>query len=196
MAADPSSALLLQPTCQAAGNIHKSIVGAVLGSLSLLSNDRPAACSGMEMSARTLVWYAQAIYGIFMPAAAFCTMEWRLKARWVKETQGKQLVYGPLCWPQRRPQRSTPTSMSGPWPLAASLRGFTAWLLATVLCWVLLWELVTWAVPQLPHQGCRTCEQAGTCEPIPCGECCRKPVLLPAGCMRAMYMAMVHLCST
>ena len=163
MAADPVSALLLQPTCRAVASMHNTLVGAILGPMFVLSRDRPAACSGMAMSARVLGWYAQAMYGLFVPIAAYGGMEWRLKAHWVKDTLGKQLVYGPLRWPQSQPSRTSTWT---------SLHTFVRWSLATAVCWVLLWEGVTWVVPQLPLMPCQSCEQAGTCMPITCGECC------------------------
>jgi hypothetical protein len=111
----------------------------------------------MLMSARVLGWYAQAVYGAFMPVAAFCTLEWRLKQRWVKETLEGQLVYGPLCWRQSQPKCSK---------LVTAVQDLFSWLLVTAVCWVLLWEVVTWIVPQLPVMPCQTCEDTGTCLPI------------------------------
>lgn len=162
MAADPVSALLLQPTCRAVAGMHNTVLGAILGPLFVLSRERAAACSSIPMSARVLGWYAQAIFGLFIPVAAYGSMEWRLKGRWVKQTLGKQLVYGPLCWPQGHQRRTG--------NLWLTLHNLVKWLLGTVICWVLLWEGVTWVVPQLPMMPCQTCEQAGTCMAITCGE--------------------------
>lgn len=161
MAADPSSALLLQPTCRAVADLHSIMVAAILGPQFLFPHNRPAACSTMLISARVLGWYAQAVYGVFMPVAAFCTLEWRLKQRWMKEALGGQLVYGPLCWRQSQPKCSK---------LVTAVQDLFSWLLVTAVCWVLLWEVVTWIVPQLPLMQCQSCEDTGTCLPVTCGE--------------------------
>jgi hypothetical protein len=135
--------------------------------LSLLRPDgnitSAAACSSMPVAARTLGWYAQAAYGLLMPVAGFCTLEWRLKARWVRNTFGKQLVYGPFGWPRSQLEPKT---------LSTMVQMVISWSMVVAVALGLLWVGVTWVVPPLPLMTCQTCAEKGTCQPIQCGESC------------------------
>jgi hypothetical protein len=105
MAANPVSALLLQHTCNSVSRVHQFILGSIFGPFLLVTAPdsrvcNPAACSNMVMSARTLGWYTQTAYGLLMPIAGFCTLEWRMKAKWAHQKLRRQLVYGPFGWPE------------------------------------------------------------------------------------------------
>lgn len=174
MAADPSSALLLEPTCQAVSDWNHYIAASILGPMLLWltsgsSTTNAAACKGMAMAAKTLGWYTHASYGVLLLAAGFCALEWRLKARWVREKLGKQLVYGPLGWPRSECQLST---------FASHLQHGLNWILVTAAGLGLLWVIFTWLVPLMPPSfggivlcGGRTCVDKGTCRSVACGEC-------------------------
>lgn len=166
MAADASSALLLQPTCQAVSDWHHYIAASILGPMLLwLTSDssitNAAACSSMPMAAKTLGWYAHTSYGVLMPAAGFCALEWRLKARWVRDKLGRQLVYGPMGWPRSERQPAT---------FGSYVQYWLNWILVSAAVLGLLWVALTWLVPLLPLMPCRTCEDNGTCRPVACGE--------------------------
>jgi hypothetical protein len=120
-----------------------------------------AACSSMPMAAKTLGWYAHASYGVLLPAAGFCTLEWRLKAKWVRDKLGRQLVYGPMGWP---------CSDNEPGTFAAHLQHCVNWILVTAAGLGLLWVGLTWLVPLMPLESCRTCVDKGTCQAVACGE--------------------------
>jgi hypothetical protein len=170
MAADPASALLLQPACTGVSDLHTFIAASFLGpvlymltsgsSNSSISIANPAACASMPMAARVLGWYAQASYGLLMPVAGFCTLEWRMKARWVKQKLGRQLVYGPWGWPSSQHDRG----------LLCWVQNFTTWVLSIAAGMGLLWVALTWVVPQLPLMECQTCADSGTCLELQCGE--------------------------
>lgn len=105
MVAEPTSALLLQHTCNSVSRVHQFILGSVFGPVLLVAApgsriSNPAACSNMVIAARTLGWYAHTAYGLLMPIAGFCTLEWRMKAKWVHRKLRRQLVFGPLGWPR------------------------------------------------------------------------------------------------
>lgn len=166
MAADPSSALLLQPACQAVSDWHHYIASSIFGPMLLwLTSDssitNAAACSSMAMAAKTLGWYAQASYGVLMPMAGFCTLEWRLKARYVREKLGKQLVYGPFGWPRSEHEPST---------FASYMQYCLSWTLVSAAALGLLWVGLTWLVPLLPLMPCQTCADKRTCQSVTCGK--------------------------
>jgi hypothetical protein len=115
----------------------------------------------MALAARTLSWYAHFVYGVLLPVAGFCTLEWRLKSRWVKKNLGMDLVYGPLGWPRSQHERKT---------FAVRLQSYLSWLLVLMAAMVLTWVAAAWIVPRLPLMQCRTCEDAGTCRKLECGE--------------------------
>lgn len=167
MAADPASALLLQPACTGVSDLHTFIAASFLGPVlylltsgSSVSIANPAACASMPMAARVLGWYAQASYGLFMPVAGFCTLEWRMKARWIKQKLGRQLVYGPWGWPCSQHD-------SG---LLYRVQNLTSWVLSIAAGMGLLWVALTWLVPQLPLMECQTCADSGTCLELQCEE--------------------------
>ena len=124
----------------------------------------PAACSSMTSAARVLVWYSQLLYALMMPLAGFCTLEWRLKSKWVEHKLSKQLVYGPWGWPR---------STTGLQNFASCLQSFITWLLYSTGIVAVVWCFSVWVVPRLPLMECETCVDKGTCRPVaPCGECC------------------------
>lgn len=198
MAADPASALLLQPACNGMTDLHRYIAASFLGPvLDLLTSNgsislaNPTACASMPMAARTLGWYAQASYGLLMPVAGFCTLEWRMKAKWVKQKLGKQLVYGPWGWPCSQHDTG----------LLCMVQNFTTWVLSVAAGMALLWVALTWVVPQLPLMVCQTCADSGTCLPLQCGEwaVCSRELLLESFpvpstlCHKHISLSVLHL---
>lgn len=162
MAADPASTLLLQPACTGVTELHTYIAASFLGPvLYMLTSDSSsslpnrAACAGMPMAARMLGFYAQASYGLLMPVAGFCTLEWRMKAKWVKQKLGRQLVYGPWGWPCSQHDVG----------LLYRVQNVTTWVFSVAAGMGL-----TWVLPQLPMMECQTCADSGTCLPLQCGE--------------------------
>lgn len=144
--------------------------------------DPAAACGSSLASAATLMAYAQAAYGMLFPFAGFCTLEWRLKAKWVREVLGQQLVYGPFGWPQ---------SEGGPRTFASALQNLLTWMLSVAIGLFFLWwgcTMVTAWVGRLP---CQTCEDRGNCRAFaPCGK--RVCVRCGGGGRRAAFRTSVE----
>ena len=166
LAADYSSALLLQPACRGISTLHHVMISAMWGP-ALLPKGGPsssaqdlAACSSMTSSAHMLMLYTQLLYGLLLPAAGFCSLEWRLKASYVYNQLGKQLVYGPWGWPRSVPRPAT---------FASRLQTSVSWLLFIIGSVAAVWCASMWLLHRLPMVQCETCADKGTClEVVPC----------------------------
>lgn len=191
MAADATSAALLVPSCDAVAQLHQLAFRPWLGSLYDAwgrSSSARAACADSAAAARTLIFFFQLLHSLWLPAAGFLSLEWRLKEAWVaRRYRVLHLAYGPpwlgrLLWPDAShggvDRRRRPGEQGHVVP--RMLRLALLLLVSAGLLWCLTVELQ----PLLPHEACTTCADLGTCQAVSNGGGAWARLGAPAACVR------------
>lgn len=168
MAGDVTSATLLQPSCEAMSQLHQLLFRPWLGSLYDAWSRGSTPCADAASSARALIFFFQIMHSVWLPAAGFLRLEWRLKQAWVARVYRRQLAYGPpwcgkLLCPDVSPGGVDSQRPSRPDHIVTRMLRL---MVVLVVSMGLLWCLTVELQPLLPHEKCYTCANAGTCQPI------------------------------